>query len=206
MARRRRQRKPKDSSDMIDELGGAETETLETEARPMTAEDTLAINLDYAAEAKAPSEDIAEGEGQGDAASVDVETEAEAIRTYIHETVSTALDSLQDEFARLDRRSRDRMNSVLAESSARSTSIEDAVEELQVAFGELVHRLDDLAARTERTEESCGLRPSLLTTAESAVAKLDAMAQEGSLRAEDIRAIHRKLRAATQEERARRQQ
>jgi len=109
---------------------------------------------------------------------------------------------LEPRFNKLDKRSRDRTGSILAEATGRAATIEDGIEELQNGIRGV---LDDLNSRMERVEESCGLRPSLLTTAEAAVARLDEMARGGSLRAEDVRTIHRTLRAAVQEERAKRQ-
>jgi len=120
----------------------------------------------------------------------------------IVEIVADVLPGLLDQHLRKER---DRAYSALAESASRAGTIEDSIEEIQTFLGDVEARLNDMDARAERVEEACGLRPSLLTAAEAAVARLDEMAQGGRLRANDIRGIHRTLRAAVQEERARRQ-
>lgn len=202
MARRRRG-KPAEEDNVLDELGAAETENIQTEERPRDNGDELAINLDlgYAddealnEQAERVAQEVLNESPEAGPTAETYKTEADAVSEFIQTAVDAAVDAA---VARADRRSRERM----IESLRRIAAIEESVTTLGF---ELPAALEDIAARLERVEEACGLRPSLLSTAESAVAKLDEMAQGGSLRAEDIRAIHRKLRAAVQEERARRQ-
>lgn len=182
---------------------GTEEETLQTETRPRQEGDELAIDLDlgYAddealnEQAERVAQEVLNESPEASPTAEHYKTEGDRIREFIQEEVDAAVGRA---LTGLDQRSRDRM----LEALSRASAVEDAVETLGA---ELPAALEDINERLERVEEACGLRPSLLTTAESAVAKLDEMAQEGSLRAEDIRAIHRKLRAAVQEERARRQ-
>lgn len=217
MARRRR-RTPTEESDV---------DTAADEGQPEGADD-LSLDLGYADEEppkpaavseevlaqlgppavefdKGPEgEVLAEFDGepsgeaiaQRDGARTDADAEDEEFRERLEAAVAFVLESrLARLESRLDQRSRDRTQHALLEATDRLAQVEAGLAVMQ----------EGTLDRLERVEEACGLRPSLLTTAESAVAQLDEMAQEGNLRAEDIRAIHRKLRMAVQEERARRQ-
>ena len=198
MTKRKRRTPTKESSNVL-EQAAAETEAEETvdtgmEAEPEAAptmSDDLTIEM-RPAQPEAPCNEEPEPP---------MHLEAQVASMLVRMLPS----ALEPHLARMDQRSRDRMHSVLAEATARDTSIEDAIEEVQTFAGEVEARLNDQAERLERVEEACGLRPSLLTTTEAAVARLDEMAQGGKLKAGDIRAIHRTLRAAVQEERAKRQ-
>ena len=143
------------------------------------------------------------GEAIGPAPAADVDAlEAELESGDIDDRLCMALKDLLPELlaphlARLDRRSRDRAHAGLAEAQLAYTQAGEMFEEAAQA-------IDDLGERMVAVEEACGLRPSLLTTAEAAVARLDEMAQDGTLSAAEIRTIHRTLRAAVTQERAKR--
>jgi hypothetical protein len=224
MARRRR-RKPTKEENNVDEAAakgesigesiGTETTLLQTEARPRSVEDELAIELGYADEPlqRRPVSEAVLGQLEPPATEPPAEEDDindEDFRQGLTAAVADVLKDLLPEFMdqhmrRIDQRSRDRMHAVYAEATARDTNISDAIEEIQEMLNDTNEHLGHHDARLDRVEEACGLRPSLLTTTEAAVARLDEMAQGGKLKANDIRTIHRTLRAAVQEERARRQ-
>jgi hypothetical protein len=69
------------------------------------------------------------------------------------------------------------------------------------ALDEITAMFDTLNERIERIEEHVGLKPSLLSAVERAVSELDEAAQAGALNPRAVARLHRRLRAAVEEER-----
>jgi hypothetical protein len=128
---------------------------------------------------------------------------AEAMRAMVEEVVTATLAPLYSDIVVVKKTVAHLQERVLGAESEDETTREIAHgirEEFANEMAAADNALVDLSTRLDRVEEHVGLKPSLLSCVERVLGDLDEAAQEGRVTPKAVARMHRKLRAAAEDE------